>query len=58
MEYVELVLCRDVYHCTPLELAKQPLKKVMRHLACLEVEGKVKAARSKAPPKKGATTFH
>ena len=37
-EYIELVLCRDVYHCTPLELKSIPLKTVLRHLTCVRVE--------------------
>ncbi len=40
-EYIELVLCRDVYHCTPVELSHIPAEIVMRHLAVLGIEGEV-----------------
>jgi len=33
-EYLELIACRDLYHCTPLELARVPLGTVLAHLAC------------------------
>lgn len=44
-EYVELVLCRDVYHCTPLELAQIPLETVEAHLICIAAETKVRNMR-------------
>lgn len=40
-ELLELILCRDVYHCTPPELAKVPLAKVMAHLTCIDMEQRV-----------------
>jgi hypothetical protein len=40
-EYLELVLCRDVYHCTPQELAQIPMSKLLRHLTMLSAEAKV-----------------
>ena len=40
-EYVELVLCRDVYHCTPVELERVPADVVLRHLAVLGIEADV-----------------
>lgn len=43
-EYLELVLCRDVYHCDPVTLNRVPLTKILNHLTCLDVEGKVKEA--------------
>jgi len=36
--YTELVLCRDIYHCTPLELDRIPLARVKQHLAALAGE--------------------
>ena len=42
-EYVTLVLCRDVYHCTPVELREVPLADILAHLTCLGVEGRVRA---------------
>lgn len=45
--YMELILCRDVYHCTPAELAQVPLATILDHLACMDVEAKVKQRRAK-----------
>jgi len=36
--YAELVLCRDVYHCTPDALDRLPLQRVAQHLAALRAE--------------------
>ena len=36
--YTELVLCRDIYHCTPDALDRQPLRRVAQHLAALRAE--------------------
>lgn len=41
-EYVDLVLCRDVYHCAPSVLDAQDWERIATHLICLEVEGKVR----------------
>lgn len=41
-EMLELILCRDVYHCTPRELAEQDLDTVLDHLLVLQVEDEVK----------------
>ena len=46
-EYLELTLCRDVYHCTPQELAEVPLDKVLAHLACMSVETQVRRQQDK-----------
>ncbi len=48
-EYVDLVLCRDVYHCTPAELDEQDWERVATHLVCLEVETKVRKANEGRP---------
>ncbi len=37
-EYVDLVLCRDVYHCPPSELDRQDASTVLAHLVCLSAE--------------------
>jgi hypothetical protein len=34
---MSLTLCR-LYHCTPLDLDRQPLDVVLAHLACVEAE--------------------
>jgi hypothetical protein len=41
-EYIELYLCRDIYHCTPNELAEQPIETVNMHLKLIGVENIVK----------------
>jgi hypothetical protein len=46
-EYLELVLCRDVYHCTPLELAKIPVETVEAHLVCIAAENKVRSLKGR-----------
>jgi len=33
-----LVLCRDIYHCPPDALDRQPLVRVAAHLAALNAE--------------------
>lgn len=39
-EYLELILCRDVYHCTPVALAEVPYDIVRDHLTVLSAEGR------------------
>jgi hypothetical protein len=39
--YIELLLCRDIYHCTPNELDEQPLDTLLLHLELVRVEQKV-----------------
>jgi hypothetical protein len=46
-EYVDLILCRDVYHCTPAELDEQEAARVQAHMLCLEMEVKVAKQREK-----------
>lgn len=46
-EYVDLILCRDVYHCTATALDEQDATRVAGHLACLGIEGQVQKARSR-----------
>jgi hypothetical protein len=45
-EFLELRLCRDVYHCTPVELARIPLPIILAHITCLNVETEVRAMAS------------
>jgi hypothetical protein len=45
-----LHLCR-LYHCTPLELERQPLDVVLAHIACVEAEAtyqKIERVRQEA----------
>jgi hypothetical protein len=37
-EYVELVLCRDVFHCTPSELRRESARDIMIALEILKAE--------------------
>lgn len=46
-EYTELVLCRDVYHCTPAELDEQDWARVQMHIALLNAEAEGREARRK-----------
>lgn len=46
-EYLELVLCRDIYHCDYLTLLAQPLDKVFAHLICHTEEQKYIADKYK-----------
>lgn len=45
VEYVTLVLCRDVYHCLPSQLRKEPLTPVLKHLTCIDIEAKVRSMK-------------
>jgi hypothetical protein len=44
-EYLDLVLCRDVYHCTPPQLDEIDNETLEGHLVCLEVEAEVRGHR-------------
>ena len=46
-EYVELMLCRDVYHCTPSVLRAEAAEDVFATLACLEAENYVRERRER-----------
>jgi hypothetical protein len=47
VEYVELVLCRDVFHCTPSALQAEAAEDIMAALACLEAERYVRERRER-----------
>lgn len=53
LEYVTLVLCRDVYHCTPSQLRQERVVDVLPHLAVLQVEAQVIRAQSARPDRRG-----
>lgn len=42
-EWTEVQLCRDVYHCTPSDLDRQDYGRVLRHLALLSAEARVRS---------------
>lgn len=46
VEYTELQLCRDVYHCRPSELAEEDAAVVRVHLALLTAESRVRRFES------------
>jgi len=46
-EYVELVLCRDIYHCAPDQLDEQDPVRVLRHLEALSGEATARKIRPK-----------
>jgi hypothetical protein len=50
VEYVTLVLCRDVYHCTPSQLRQENAKDIMTHLAIMKIESKARGNDSKKKP--------
>lgn len=35
---IELILCRDVYHCTPVQLQQVDLATIAAHLTCISAE--------------------
>lgn len=39
-DYIELQLCRDVYHCLPSELDAEEWDRISRHLDMMDVEAK------------------
>lgn len=47
-QYIELILCRDIYHCTPVELGKVPYDTITAHLEMMEIEAEVRAAKREA----------
>lgn len=51
-EYIDLVLCRDVFHCTPSALRQEAAVDILNALACLEAENKVRAAQEKIEAQK------
>ena len=51
LEYLELVLCRDVYHCPPSQLP--PWHVIKRHLICMDAEATVRKAKEKKGTKRG-----
>jgi len=53
------MLCRDVYHCRPSELRQEKARDLIRHMACMKVEGQKaeleqRKAGAKAPRRRSA----
>jgi len=47
MQYIRLVMCRDVYHCTPAELEAVSWVTIQEDLMMLGVERSIQQRRSK-----------
>ncbi len=43
IEYIELVFCRDIYHCTPNEFWEVPMEVVEMHMEIMGIEEKVRS---------------
>lgn len=41
MEYVELILCRYIYHAPPQVVRAIPMQTVVNHLICIDQESKM-----------------
>jgi len=46
-EYIELVLCRDVFHCTRSALRAESARDILETLVMLGAEGEVARLREK-----------
>jgi hypothetical protein len=47
MQYIRLVMCRDVYHCTPAQLEEVPWRTIQEDLFMMGVERSVQTRRGK-----------
>ena len=47
VEYIEFILCRDVYHCTPSQLRQERTTDLLMHIHILSVESEVKRLRGR-----------
>ncbi|MBN1815333.1 MAG: hypothetical protein JXA14_26110 [Anaerolineae bacterium] len=50
VEYIQLIACRDLYHCRPCDLAGVPLVTILQHLNCVKMERKyerIEAAKAR-----------
>lgn len=52
---MSLLLCREVYHCTPRELEQQDLDTILDHLTCLRIEADVRTLRRQTTRRAPAT---
>lgn len=51
-EYIELVLCRDIYHCKASELDKEDWGRMMEHLSMYNVEKDIENMRKQVQAEK------
>lgn len=47
MDYIELILCRDIFHCTPSQLDEEDGKRIVKLLMMANTEAKLSEARAK-----------
>jgi hypothetical protein len=52
-KYIDLLLCRDVYHCLPSQLDEEDHLVIASHLAMMDAE-----AEHRLPPKKRQALEH
>jgi hypothetical protein len=52
LEYLQLFLCRDVYHCTPPQLDEVPLPRILQDLTVLNIEAEMHKAKADLNAKK------
>jgi hypothetical protein len=52
-EYTDLILCRDIFHCTPDALDRQDANRVNGIVKAYEVEQRVIALRKRHANKRG-----
>jgi hypothetical protein len=52
-EYIDLLLCRDVYHCLPSQLDEEDHLVISSHLTMMDAE-----AEHRLPPKKRQALEH
>lgn len=46
--YIDLLLCKEVYHCLPSALDREDPERIAEHLACLSVEAEVERIKWRA----------
>jgi hypothetical protein len=51
-EYTNLVLCRDVFHCTPSQLQAEAAEDILAALACIEAENYVREQQERSKKKR------
>jgi hypothetical protein len=46
-EYLEMQLCRDVYHCLPSQLDQEDWRRISVHQEMMNIEAEVNEAKAK-----------
>jgi len=47
IQWQNFILMRDIFHCTPSELNAQSMQDIAAVLACIDVEPRIKTAKSR-----------